>query len=295
MPKAKTILSAVMLLEIVFFSTAAGAIKKKAGVIRRPEVNQNVPERRLHLPKKQQISKEPGPKSKKLKDIFDILFEFDFFSQYVSKGLPSSNGPVWQPSINIEAYNIGFSAWANFVLNDEPNQGQFNEVDIVPFYNLQIGNFGFIPAVDFMLFMNKDPSSLNYSAHNVIRPQWNMSYRVGYFTFYGDGFYYVYPTNRFGSYHDFGTIFHYTFSKLFELDTSVQIAIGGGRWNAPRIADAGTRVNNFEYVLALTFNITDDLSLIPVMHIVTTIPEALRRNLGEPDFIWGGLKVTYDF
>lgn len=290
-----------MLISRIILSTAAGLVMTlfaadlMAGdVSKYPEVNMNVPERRFRLPEEQFKAEHPGAKSKKLKDNFDLLFEFDFFSQYFSKGLPSSNGPVWQPSLNLEAYNIGLSIWSNFVLNDEANQGEFNEVDIIPFYNLKIGNFNFIPGVNFMLFMNKDPASLNYSAHNVIRPQWNMSYQVKYFTFYGDGFYYVYPANRFGSYHDFGTTFHYTFSKLFEIDTSVQIAIGGQRWNAPRIADSGTKVNNFEYALSLTFNISDSFALIPVMHIVTTLPESLRKNLEEPDVIWGGLTLTYD-
>jgi len=225
---------------------------------------------------------------------FDLLFEFDFFSKYISKGLPSSNGPVWQPSITAEYYNIGLSIWSNFVLNDEPNQGEFNEVDILPYYNLKIGNFSFIPSVNFMIGLNSDPASLNYMSHNVIRPQFRIAYTIGHFTPYLDAFFYVYPTNRFGIYSDFGVNFNYVFTEWFQIDTAVQFAVGGKRWNSPRIADAGTRLNNFEYVLSLNFLATKQLSFAPVIHVVITIPEALRKSLDEPDYFWGGLQVKYN-
>lgn len=225
---------------------------------------------------------------------FKLLFESDFFSKYVSKGLPSSEGPVWQPSIAAEYRNVGLSIWANFVLNDEPNQGEFNEVDILPYYNLAIGNFSFVPSVNFMIGVNSDPASLNYMPHNVIRPQFHLSYTIGHFTPYMDMFFYVYPTDRFGMYSDFGVNFNWRFTTWFEINTAAQFAVGGKRWNSPRIADVGTKLNNFEYVLSLSFNVNKHFSLTPVIHVIVTIPESLRRNMNEPDFVWGGLIVRYD-
>ena len=247
------------------------------------QINYNNSEIKLRVP-------QNNYKDKK----FDLLIESDFFSEYVSKGLPCSKGPVWQPSITAEYYNIGVSLWANFVLNDEPNQGQFNEIDIIPFYDLEIGKFTFIPAVDFMFGLNTDPASLNYMNHNVIRPQFHMAYQLGHFTPYTDFFLYVYPQNRFGLYTDFGANFNYVFTDFFQLDTSAQFAVGGKRWNSPRIADVGTKLNNFEYVMSLTFTVYKSFSIAPVMHIIITIPEQLRNSLDEPDFVWGGLILKYD-
>ena len=226
------------------------------------------------------------------KDV-NMLIEFDFFSKYVSKGLPCSKGPVWQPSAALEVYNLGVSVWANFVLNDEPNQGEFNEIDVLPYYNLNTGNLNFLPAVNFMFGVNSDPASLNYMSHNVIRPQFHISYALGHFVPYMDAFFYVYPSNRFGIYSDYGLLFHYEFNETVTLDTSVQLAVGGKRWNAPRIADVGTSFNNFEYMLSLTFNIAGGFTAAPVLHVVVTIPESLRRSLSEPDFVWGGLTLKY--
>ncbi len=225
---------------------------------------------------------------------FDFLAEFDFFSKYVSKGLPCSDGPVWQPSLTFEYYNIGLSVWSNFVLNNEANQGQFNEIDILPYYNLKIGNFSFVPAVNFIFGLNKNPASLNYMIHDVIRPQFHASYTIGNFTPYLDANFYVYPTNRFGIYMDFGVNFGYEFNDIVEVDTSVQFAVGGKRWNASRTNDSSTQLNNFEYVLSLTFSVNKQFSIVPVMHVVVTLPEELRQRLAEPDFIWGGLMVKYD-
>lgn len=257
-------------------------------------VNLHNQERRLHIPNVDCDAGENCPEIIKKERKFDFLFEFDFFSQYVSKGLPSSDGAVWQPSITVEAYNVGLSVWSNFVLDDEPNQGQFNEVDFTPYYNLTIGNFNFIPAVNFMVFPNKDPASLDYSAHNIIRPQWHMAYEIGYFTPYADGFYYPYPTKSWGTYHDIGVLFQYKPEDLLEIATSVQFAIGGDKWNASRIADVGTVINNFEYVLSLNFATYKGFSVSPVMHVVITLPKGLRNNMDEPDYIWGGLTLKYD-
>jgi len=234
------------------------------------------------------------PSLKEPKKDLTAVFEFDFFSKYVSKGLPCSKGPVWQPSLALEVYNVGVSIWMNFVLNDEPNQGEFNEIDVLPYYNLNIGNLKFLPAVNFMFGLNSDPESLDYMSHNVIRPQFHISYKLGYFLPYADLFIYVYPTDKFGIYTDFGLLFHHGFNKTISIDTSVQLAVGGKRWNAPRTADVGTQLNNFEYMLSLPFNVIERFTISPVMHVVVTISSSLRQNLEEPDFIWGGLMLKYN-
>jgi len=259
-----------------------------------PSINLHNIERHMKRPRgayQRQVAKErPEDILKNL----DILFEFDFFTKYVSKGLPSSDGPVWQPSLTLEAYNIGVSLWSNFVLNNEPNQWQFNELDITPYYSLRIGNFNFIPSVNFLLFMNKDPQSLNYSSRNIIRPQWHMSYEIGPFTPYADGFYYVYPPHKFSTYHDVGILFHHDFNSFLSLDTSAQIAIAGQDWNKYRIGNVGTEANNFEYVLSLNAKTSENFIISPVVHVVVTLPESVRRDLDEPDFVWGGVMFKYD-
>ena len=275
----------IFLLVVVFMVPCHlwGESAAKGQVAVNDELNFNNAESRLHVP-------EDNYKDKN----FDLLFEFDFFSKYVSKGLPSSEGPVWQPSISAEYHNVGLSIWANFVLNDEPTQGQFNEVDVLPYYDLKIGNFSFVPAINFMFGLNSDPASLDYMPHNVIRPQFHLAYTIGHFTPYMDMFFSVYPTDRFGIYSDFGANFNWQFTTWFELNTAAQFAVGGKRWNSPRIADVGTKLNNFEYILSLSFNVNKHFSLTPVIHVVVTIPESLRRNTNEPDFVWGGLMVKYD-
>lgn len=247
------------------------------------QINFNNPDIHLRVP-------HDIDKHKKL----DLLLEFDFFSKYVSKGLPSSEGPVWQPSVTLEYYNVGVSVWSNFVLNDEPNQGEFNEVDILPYYNLEIDKFTFIPAVNFIIGVNDNPQSLNHMTHNIIRPQFHISYRVGSLAPYMDTFIYAYPTNRFGMYFDIGLNYNYMFSEFLQLDTSVQLAVGGKRWNSPRIADVGTQLNNFEFILSISYSVSEAVSLAPVIHVVVAIPQSIRKHLNKSDLVWGGLMMKCD-
>ena len=259
-----------------------------------PSVNLHNIERHMKRPRGAYHRQVHNHHPEELLKNLDVLLEFDFFTKYVSKGLPSSEGPIWQPSLTLEAYNVGVSVWSNFVLDNEPNQGQFNEVDITPYYSLRIGKFNFIPSTNFLLFMNKNPQSLNYSSRNVIRPQWHMSYEFGNFIPYADGFYYVYPPHKFATYHDVGLLFHYDFSRSFSIDTSAQVAIAGHAWNKYRIGNVGTEANNFEYALSLNAKINDNFIVSPVIHVVVTLPESVRNDLTQPDFVWGGIMFKYD-
>ena len=59
--------------------------------------------------------------------------ELDLCSRYLWRGLTNSEGAVLQPSLWIGKRPFNFSIWGNLVLNNEANQGQFNEFN----YTLQ--------------------------------------------------------------------------------------------------------------------------------------------------------------
>jgi hypothetical protein len=53
-----------------------------------------------------------------------------FYSRYVSRGIASSEGPVFQPSAWLTMDAFTFNVFGNYVLAGEKQQGRFNEADI---------------------------------------------------------------------------------------------------------------------------------------------------------------------
>ena len=83
------------------------------------------------------------PPSREFKEHLGFGVYTDIFSRYVWRGLLSSEGAVWQPSISFEAYGVGINVWANFPLIGGPNQGQFNEVDFTLYYHRNFKKLSF--------------------------------------------------------------------------------------------------------------------------------------------------------
>jgi hypothetical protein len=56
--------------------------------------------------------------------------EVDFASRYIWLGMPSSQGPVMQPSLWLTLDNTSLTLWSNMNLANEPQRGEFNETDL---------------------------------------------------------------------------------------------------------------------------------------------------------------------
>jgi hypothetical protein len=56
--------------------------------------------------------------------------EVAFNSQYLWRGLANTRGAVMQPYVDVSSYGATAWAWSNLVLEHEPNEGRFTEVDL---------------------------------------------------------------------------------------------------------------------------------------------------------------------
>jgi hypothetical protein len=73
--------------------------------------------------------------------------ELDLNSRYLWRSLIWNDKPVAQPSVWIGRSGLTFSVWSNFVLGDEPNRRQFNEIDCRISYGTDLGPVTIKPAV----------------------------------------------------------------------------------------------------------------------------------------------------
>ncbi|MFH1653855.1 MAG: hypothetical protein ABIE74_07335 [Pseudomonadota bacterium] len=221
--------------------------------------------------------------------------EFDFLSKYVWRGLASSKGFVWQPSATLEFYGFGTTIWGNFVLNDEANQGQFNEIDFIPYYSTEFHKLSITPLAVIIYYPNKNVNSLDYSNKSSVEFRLNLSYPIWkYFDIFT-----LFAVNAYGTrgsiWFDFGSGFHYDLLEQLMLHTSILLGVGDKRFNKNHIADVGTKLNLFEYDLSLTWKAWKGLSVIPNLSITTIIAPSLRRATTDPNNFVGGVDLKYDF
>jgi len=75
-------------------------------------------------------AEEPAKDAPKGEKKITMGMALDYNSRYIYRGYAYSEGPVLQPSVSLTINEFTFSSFGNYVLGNEPQQGQINEVDI---------------------------------------------------------------------------------------------------------------------------------------------------------------------
>ncbi len=221
-----------------------------------------------------------------------VRFRSDFYSRYMWHGIPFSQGAVWQPSATVEYHGVGFNVWTNFVLSEDPNQGEFNEVDFTLYYGRTVRKLDIQFSLLGSVFINEEPGSLN-TGPNSFESILALSHPLGpisLFTNLNVGF-----LNPGGTiFWDFGVSFHHDLPLHFSLETSILFGLGDSRFNRAYFGVDGTKANLLECSLAFPWEPIKRLSITPSMTVSTLLTTALRSAAADPTIVWGGLSIAYD-
>ena len=223
---------------------------------------------------------------------FSLRLRSDFYSRYLWNGVLYSQGPVWQPSLTFEFYDVGITIWGNYVLGDEPNQGEFNEMDITLYYQRDVGKWSFSGSLIACVYVNDDPASINRGP-NALQGYFQISRALGPIRIFSDlnvGF--LEPAGTL--FWDFGVSYQRKLPLNFGLETSLLFGVGDARFNKAYIADVGLQANLLVYSLAFPWQPARGLNFIPSMTFSNLLPSSLRRASPDPTVLWGGLTVRYD-
>lgn len=251
------------------------------------------------IPTEYVIDVPKGEKRRGLSEHLAVGFYSNFRSRYVSREYPCSKGPVWQPSFTIEAYNVGFNVWSNFVLNDEPNQGEFNEVDLSLYYTARIKNLAIHAYIMGFLYPNANPASMDYGSEQQMETDLLLRYEIWQM--------YLFSLARVGLvnttgqvYWHLGVGFKHPFTSKFAMDTSALMSIGNSRFLKTHAGYDGTSVDALAWTLGFIWKPWKGLSLQPhfdiAVHVSPTVRKAIeQQNTFNNTIVWGGLDLAYDF
>jgi len=217
----------------------------------------------------------------------NLGFELDFASQYVWRGIALSQGPVLQPSLWTTYRGFTFSIWGNFVLNDEPNQGQLNEVDFTLGYGRRSRHFFFNALMYFYLFPHQDvPATGEGSA--VFGFEW-ASVRV--YTNQNSDFI-ANPGSYFGI---FGVSYEKKFHPKLTMKTTAELGWANGSFNQANFGVSKFAANLIDWELEFQWKLRSPFYLRPYLEVDVLLDSELRRSVAHPNIVSGGLGVGFQF
>ncbi|HEX5034110.1 MAG TPA: hypothetical protein VFW62_06485 [bacterium] len=213
--------------------------------------------------------------------------EADFVSQYVWRGIALSEGPVLQPSAWLSCQGAIVSVWGNFVLNDEPNQGQLNEIDFTLGYGYRYKDLFVGSLFLFYLYPHQDVAATGEGS--VI-----LGYQRGPFT--------VFTIHLFdmiaapGAYFGVaGGAFEWELHEKLSIKTSAGIGWANAAFNETNFEVSKFAANVFVGNLEFTWSVKGPLYLRPHMKVSVLLDESLRNSVDEATLINGGLAVGVEF
>lgn len=213
--------------------------------------------------------------------------EADFVSQYVWRGIELSEGPVLQPSMWLSWRGATFSVWGNFVLNDEPGQGQLNEIDFTLGYGFERQGFFAGPLLLFYLYPNQDTPATGEAAAV-------LGFQRGPFKIFSAQIFDMIasPGAYFGL---FGGSFEHEFHEKLSFKTSAGFAWANAEFNETNFEVASFALNLFVWNLEFSWAVAGPLYLRPHMKVSILIDEDLRDSVEHPNLVSGGLAVGVEF
>ncbi|HEX3036561.1 MAG TPA: TorF family putative porin [Thermodesulfobacteriota bacterium] len=220
--------------------------------------------------------------------IFNFGTEIDFNSRYVWRGIALSEGAVMQPSVWISAFNFTFYIWGNFILNDEPNQGEFNEIELILYYSREWGKVTFEPFVVYYVYPNQEdvPSTGEVTL--------NLYYSFGPFNiFTSHTFDFVeYEGSYFG---DAGLSYEHQLSSTLTLEASSSFGWASSEFNSVNIGLSKSAFNFAGGNLSLTYYPKEFLYFRPHIEFSAIVDGELRDQLDDPTILNVGVAVGMEF
>jgi len=219
---------------------------------------------------------------------FEISFENDFVSRYVWRGFAYTQGPAMQPALTATYRGFQAEVWSNFVLNDEPNQGRFNEVDPSIEYEWNIGKFKLVPQFEIYTYPNQKDSKmageLGLEADYELGP---ISLKTVHFG---------HVVHHLGAYFgEFDVVWEHDILPVLSVETEAGLAWATAKFNQVYGGLSHAALNYFRWRLAFEYTPVKQVSLQPHMEVYALTDGKLRAAVADPQIVCGGLLIGLHF
>jgi hypothetical protein len=207
-------------------------------------------------------------------------FELDLNSKYIWRSLAWSEGTVLQPSVWVASSGLMFSVWSNFVLNNEPNRRQFNEIDFRISYEMEVGGFSIVPAFTYYSYPNQD--KMENPATGELEIQ--VAYGMGDFTLETTHFLDVWE-NKGGYVGEVGLEFEKDSAEGLNIAAAARVVLANSKFNAFYVPYEKGALNALVLEAGLTYSFPNGLYLRPHFEWNNILDKNLRAAVEASDWI----------
>lgn len=214
--------------------------------------------------------------------------EADVNSVYLWRGLAFTKGATFNPSAWITAYYFTLSTWGNYIMTDEANEGQFNEMDVYFTFAYDWKKFSYEASYFHYFLYNQD------GAPDTGEVSMALSYSISDFSIFTthtvdvveyDGAYFA----------EGGLGYGHEFSDKMSVEARVYAGFGNGKFNETYFGPdkdlldmAGADVSFLYYPL-------DFFYVRPHGSYSSLLNKDLRDAVDHPDVVNGGIAVGLEF
>jgi hypothetical protein len=214
--------------------------------------------------------------------------DVDTVSRYVWRGLAFSEGWAAQPSMSVAAYDFKLGWWNNYDLGEKTTPQRWNETDLTLTYARELGHWNVEAGVQSFLY--PAPGASPDTAEAVTR----LEYAVGPVALWTRHSFDLasYPGSYFG---EAGLGWEPALHPALALEVGVLLGWGSSRFNEAYVGRAHGALNQAEVDLALRWQFAPRWCARPHVSFSRLLDGSLRRQVDEPDLIWGGLAVSFEY
>jgi hypothetical protein len=193
------------------------------------------------------------------------------------------------PSAWVSGYDFTLLGWANYVLNDEPYQNEFNEYDIYASYEFEKDAFSAVAT--YQHYFYTDPDYAPDTGEVAVE----LAYAIKDFNVFTVQTVDVeeYSGAYFG---EFGVGYEKSLDddKLL-IEANLELGIGSDKFNEAYIGPDITASNMWGWEAALTYSLNDHLYLKQHLTWTSLMDKRLRDEVDDPVLVSGGLLLGAEF
>lgn len=216
--------------------------------------------------------------------------ELDLNSRYLWRSLVWNDKRVAQPSVWLGRSGWTLSAWSNFVLGDEPNRRQFNEVDLRLSYQTDLGPFAIEPAVNIYSYPNQDPAENPATGELEIQ----VSYPIGPFSLETAHFFDFWK-NAGGYVGELGCEFETDPAESLTLSVAARLLYTNAKFNEYYIPYDKAAVHSLVLELGLMVRLSDAITVRPHLEWNRILDAGVRSAIAVSPWVAAGRSSVFNF
>ncbi len=235
------------------------------------------------------LSKTVGAQEEEARsDSLEYGVEVDVTSRYLFRGVAFSQEPVSQITASAAFSGVAFYAWGNVLLQREPQQYDFNELDFGASYACGLGNFTLEPAFDAYVFRVPPPRKALHTTEGSVK----VSYTLGPASAFTRQTLDL-SENRGAYYAEAGLSFEQAPSRRISVASVLTVAWASARFNAGHVGVEEGGWNHVGIELSVTYSPDGRLYFKPHFELTSFVGSALRRQSEEPTVSRFGVAIGF--